>query len=168
MSASYKLDRNCLGGGLMLSVTKDITFNLFAIEEKAIKIFYIELNLRNNKWLVNSSYNPYKSSIGTHLDRLSKSLDLFFSGYEKIIFLGDFNITDDENNTKSFCENIKNLIRKPTWYKYSYNSAYIVLILKNAPHNFQITCVVETKMPDFHIMTLTIMRESSKKYQSKY
>ena len=82
---------------------------------------------------------------------------MFFSGYEKITLLEDFNITDDENDTKSLCENIKSIIRNPTWYKYSSNSACIVLILTNAPHNFQITCVVETEMPDFHMTTLTII-----------
>ena len=70
-SASYRLDRNCLGGGLMLFVREDIPSNLLTIEEKPIESFYVELNLRNSKWLVNCSYNPHKNSIGNHLDRIS-------------------------------------------------------------------------------------------------
>ena len=33
--------------------------------------FNVELNLRNNKWLVNCSFNPHKSFIGNHLDAVS-------------------------------------------------------------------------------------------------
>ena len=75
-SALYRLGRNCLGGGLMLFVREDIPSNLLTIEEKPIESFYVELNLRNSKWLVNCSYNPHKNSIGSHLDRISESLDL--------------------------------------------------------------------------------------------
>ena len=67
----YRLHRNCLGGGLMLFVRDDILSNLLTIEEKPIESFYVELNLRNSKWLVNCSYNPHKNSIGKHLDRKS-------------------------------------------------------------------------------------------------
>ena len=54
-SAPYRLDRNCLGGGLMLFVRDDIPSNLLTIEEKPIESFNVELNLRSSKWLVNCS-----------------------------------------------------------------------------------------------------------------
>ena len=115
-SAPYRLDHNCLGGGLILLVKEDIPSNLLTIEEKTTESFCVELNLRNSKWLVNCSYNPHKNSIENHLDRISKSLDLLSSDYEKMIFLGDFNVTEDEHYIKSFCKNygLKNLIRQPT------------------------------------------------------
>ena len=148
-------------------VSEDIPSNLLTIEEKPIESFYIELNLRNSKWLVNCSYNPHKNSIGNHLDRISESLDLLSSDYEKMIFLGDFNVTDDEHHMKSFCENygLKNLIRQPTCYKNPSNPVCIDLILTNVPRSFQSTCVVETGLSDFHLMT--VMRKSFKKYQPK-
>ena len=150
-------------------VSEDIPSNLLTIEEKPIESFYIELNLRNSKWLVNCSYNPHKNSIGNHLDRISESLDLLSSDYEKMIFLGDFNVTDDEHHMKSFCENygLKNLIRQPTCYKNPSNPVCIDLILTNAPRSFQSTCLVETGLSDFHLMTLTVIRKSFKKYQPK-
>ena len=43
-SAPYRLDRNCVGGGLMLFVRKNIPFNLLTTEEKPIESFYVELN----------------------------------------------------------------------------------------------------------------------------
>ena len=57
-SAPYRLDRNCLGGGLLF-LREDIPSNLLTIEEKTIESFYVDLNLRYNKWLVNCSYNPH-------------------------------------------------------------------------------------------------------------
>ena len=53
----------------MLFLREDIPSNLLTIEEKPVESFYVELNLRNSKWLVNCSYNPHKNSIGNHLDR---------------------------------------------------------------------------------------------------
>ena len=64
-----------------------------------------EINLRNSKWLIHCSYNPHKKKIATHLDRLSKSLNIFSSDYEKFIILGDFNVEINKNHMKSFCEN---------------------------------------------------------------
>ena len=41
-------------------VREDIPSNLIAIENKPIEIFFVELNLPNNKWLKNCSYNSQK------------------------------------------------------------------------------------------------------------
>ena len=43
----------------------------------------------------------------------------------------------------------------------------IDLILTDVPRSFQITCVVETGLSDFHLITLIVMRKSFKKYQPK-
>ena len=168
-SAPYRLDLNCIGGGLMFFVRENIPSNLPTIVEKTIESFYVKLNLHNSKWLVNCSYNPHKNSIGNHLDRISESLDLLSSDYEKMIFLGDFNVTDDEHHMKSFCKNygLKNLIREPTCYKNPSKPACIDLILTNVLRCFQRTCVLETGLSDFHLMTLIVMRKSFKKFQSK-
>ena len=96
----YRLDRNSKGGGVLLYVREDIPSNLITVDInpgiKLIESFYVELNLRNNKWLINCSYNPHKSLIGNHLDEVSKTLDLYSSAYDKIILLGDFNTEIDE------------------------------------------------------------------------
>ena len=162
-----RLDCNCHGGGLMLFVRKAIPSNLLVIEKKPIESFFIEINLRNSKWLINCSYNPHKNNIATHLDRLSKSLDTFSSDYEKFIILGDFNVEINESHLKSFCENydLTNLIKQPTCYKNPTNPTFIDLILTNAPHSFPSTYAVETGLSDFHLMTMTVMRKSFQKYQ---
>ena len=167
-SPPYRLDRNSHGGGLMLFVRKDILSNLLVIEKKPIESFFIEINLRNSKWLINCSYNPHKNNIAIRLDRLSESLDTFSSDYEKFIILGDFNVEINENHMKSFCENydLSNLIKQPTCYKNPTNSTCIDLVLTNAPRSFHSTYVVETGLSDFHLMTMTVTRKSFKKYQS--
>ena len=141
----------------------DIPIKLLTIEEKPRERFYVELSLRN------SSYNRHKNSIGNHLERISESFDLLSSDYKKMIFLGDFNVADDEHHMKSFWEKygLKNLIRQPPCYKNPSNPVCIDLILTNVPRSFQSTCVAETGLFDFHFMTLTIMRKSFKKYQPK-
>ena len=62
-STPYILDRNSNGGGLMLFVKEDIPPNIVEAEAKQIEGFYIELNLLNDKWLLNCSYDPHKNNI---------------------------------------------------------------------------------------------------------
>ena len=98
--APYRLDRNSKGRGILFYVREDIPSNLITVDINPginlIESFYVELNLRHNKWLINCSYNPHKSLIGNHLDEVSKTLDLYSSAYDKIILLGDFNTEIDE------------------------------------------------------------------------
>ena len=76
-STPYRLDRDSNGGGILLYVIEDIPSNLIAIENKPVESFVVGLNLRNDKWLINCSYNPHKNLIDNHLDGLSKYLDLY-------------------------------------------------------------------------------------------
>ena len=43
----------------------------------------------------------------------------------------------------------------------------IDLILTNVPRSFQSTCVIETGLSDFHLMTLTVVRKSFKKIRPR-
>ena len=118
-STPYRLDRESNGGGIMLYVREDIPSNLLATDEKNhIESFYVELNLRNEKWLINCSYNPNKTMICNHLDALSTYLDLHSTPYEKILILGDFNVGKEEQHMKAFCDNynLASLIKQPTCY----------------------------------------------------
>ena len=149
----------------MLYVRADIPSNLLAFEDKPIESLFIELNLQNTKILINCSYNPHKSEIKKHLTALRNSLDLHSSKYEKILILGDFNVEIEEANMKSFCENynLKSLIKQPTCYKNPNKPT----ILTNVPRMFQSTCVLETGLSDFHLMTVTIMRKTFKKMRPR-
>ena len=67
----------------------------------------------------------------------------------------------DEQHMKSFCDiySLKSLIRQPTCYKNFEKPRCIDLILTNIHGSFQRTSVIKTGLPDFHLTTLTVMRE---------
>ena len=166
-STPYRLDRDRNGGGIMLYVKEDIPSNLLATDEKNhIESFYVEVNLRNEKWLINCSYNPNKTMICNHLDALNTYLDLHSATFEQILILGDFNVGIDEQHMKAFCDNynLTSLIKQPTCYKNLSNPTCIDLILSNTPRSFQRTCVIDTGLSDFHLMTLTVMKKSFRKF----
>ena len=53
-SWAYRLDHDRNGGGIMLYFREDIPSILLTTEEKYYQEgFYVELNLRNDKWLIN-------------------------------------------------------------------------------------------------------------------
>ena len=57
--------------------------------------------------------------------------------------------------------------KQPTCCKNSSHCTCIVLIPVNVPPSFQTTCVIETGLSDFHLMTLTAMRKSFKKLKPR-
>ena len=162
-STPYRLDRDSKG------VKTDIPSNLLAFQDKPLESLFIELNLQNTKILINCSYNPHKSEIKKRLTALRNFLDLHSSKYEKILILGDFSVEIEEANMKSFCENynLKSLIKQPTCYKNPNKPTCIDLILTNVPRMFQSTCVLETGLSDFHLMTVTVMRKTFKKMRPR-
>ena len=149
----------------MLFVREDISSNVVEAEAKPIEGFYIESNLRNGKWLLNCSYSPHKNNIGNHLRVLSDFLDPHSSTYEKILSLGDFNVETNDQNIKTFCDSysLTSFIKQATCYKNPSHPKCIELILTNVPRSFQTTCVIETGLSDFHLVTLTVMTKSFKK-----
>ena len=153
----------------MLYVREDIPFNLLATEKKShVEDFHVELNLRNEKRLINCSYNARKTMIKSHLDALSKYADLHSSSCERILILGDFNVGTEEQYIKSFCKNydFTSLIKQSTCYKNPDSLTCIDLILSNVPKSFQSTCVIETGLSDFYLMTLNVMKKSFKEIQT--
>ena len=103
--------------------------------------------------------------IDTHLESVSKLFDEFYKRYENFIFMGDFNSEMCEEPMNNFCSlyNLKNLIKSPTCFKNPDNPTCIDLILTNKHRSFQITCVIETGLSDFHRLTITVMRVNFQK-----
>ena len=132
----------------MLFVREDVRSNLFEVEAKPIEGFYIELSLRNDKWLLSCSYNPHKNNIGNYLKTLSDFLDSHSSKYEKYWSL-------------------TSLIKHLTCYQKLFHPKCFDLILSNVSQSFQITWVIESKLSGFYLMTLTIRRKSFKKLKPR-
>ena len=72
---------------------------------------------------------------------------------------GDFNVLINENHMEFFWENYgpTNLIKQPRCYKNLTDPKCIVLLLAYLPQSFESTCVVELRLSDFHLMTMTAM-----------
>ena len=112
----YWLDRDSNGGEIIFYVREDNPSDLLATDEKNhIKSFYVALNLCNEKWLINCSYDPNKTMICNHLDALSTWLDLHSTTYENTLILDDFDVGIEEQNIKAFCDNyyLTSLIKQP-------------------------------------------------------
>ena len=71
--------------------------------------------------------------------------------------------------TWNLCDsyNLTSLIKQSTCYKNPSHPKCNDLILTNVPHSFQTTCVIETGLSDFHLITLTVMRKSFKKLKAR-
>ena len=137
----------------MLFIRNDILAKVFSTNDRPIESFYVELNVWKEKWLLNCSYNPKNSSAESHLQSLSKSIDLLFSKYENFILLGDFNSCMEDSPMKTFGEiyKLRNLIKEPT-------STRINLTLTNKPRSFKNTYMIETGLSDFHKMIVAVMK----------
>ena len=168
-SSPYRLDRDSKGGGIMLYIREDIPSNFVASDNKPIESLYVELNLQNVKMLINCSNNPHKADIGNHLVTLNSFLDVRSTKYEKIFIMGDFNMEIDDPKMQTFCEvyNFKSLIKQPTCYKNPIKPSCIDLMLTNFPRMCQSTCVIETGLSDFHLMTVTVLRKTLKKVRPR-
>ena len=88
-------NRDQNGRAIMVFVREDITAKFLSFEDKLIEALFIELNFRKKGWLLSCSYNPNKNNILNHLQRLRNSLDLYSAKYEKIILIGDFNVSPE-------------------------------------------------------------------------
>ena len=153
----------------MVFVREDIPSKVISKETLSIEGMFIELNFRKRKWLLSCSYNPNFNTITDHLEILRRNLDLYSVQYENLILLGDFNTDTNHSCMKTFCESytLSSLIKEPTCYKNQQNPLCIDLILTNSPYSFQNSCVIETGLSNFHMMTVTVMKTTYEKLKQR-
>ena len=159
-SRPFRLNRDSNGGDIMLFIREDIPAKLIFTEVSPNEGFYVEINLRKQKWLICCSYNPNRHNISKHVDALRNIIDLFSSNYENVLLMGDFNAGSDNAALNDFCNlyNLTNLINKATCYKNPNNPCSIDLLLTNFPKNFQNSGVTDTGLSDFHKMIVSVMK----------
>ena len=114
-----------------------------------MEAFFIQINIKGNKWIICCSYNSNRIFDSRHLDHDAKGIDTYSKKYEKI---GDFNIELKEANMTTFCNQYKPkaLNEEPTCFKNYTNLSFIDLYLTNCPESFQSTLTIETGLSDFH------------------
>ena len=127
------------------------------------------MNLRKKKWLLCCSFNPHKNFISNHVEVLRRELDDRSSNYENILLLGDLNPEMTDLGLKEFCNFywLKNLLEKPICFKTPDNPNVIDLLLTNRPRNFRNSDILETRLSDFHKLTLTVLKSYFKKQAPK-
>ena len=166
-SRPIRLDRNRNGGGIIIFVREGLTCK----ELKPRKLYpniestFLEIRIRQCKWLVVVGYNPQKEKIANFLDQLSIELDSHLPNYENLLMLGDWNSAVTEKEMAEFCEmyQLDNLIKEPTCFKSLENPSSIDLMLTNKKNSFQNSMAIETGLSDFHKMTVTVMKRYFKK-----
>ena len=61
-----------------------------------IEGIFIEINLRKSKWLMLATYRPSSSSKSQYFNSIGNAVDFYRKTYQNVVLLGDFNITDSE------------------------------------------------------------------------
>ena len=87
----FRLDRNSLGGGIMLFVREEIPSKLIGQYKlnSSIENIFIEINLELKKWLLRCSYNPNLILLNNYIQNISRGLDFYSSQYDNFIVFGD-------------------------------------------------------------------------------
>ena len=98
-----------------------------------------------------------------------KKLGNYSSKYDHLILLGDLNSEPTESAVRDFCEiySCKSVVKDGTCFKNLLEPSFIDLIITNRPKRFQNSVTVETGLPDFHKMTLTVIKVFYKKQKTK-
>ena len=163
----FRKDKSKHSGGLLLYVSEEIPSRELTRHTcpNDIQNIVIELNLRKQKWLVIAIYHPPSQGESYFLDCLSDIIDQYSSKYDRIVCIGDFNITPLSVNMTGFLSDhtLINLVKEPTCFKSVTNPSCIDLILTNQKHSFKHTQALETGISDFHKLIITIMKTCFKK-----
>ena len=108
-STPFRPDRNKNGGGIILYIRSYIIASKLTsfTFPNDIEAFFIEINLKGNKWLICCSYNPNRSFALNHLDHIAKGINTYSKKYEKKLLMGDFNVGFTEANMAAFCNEYK-------------------------------------------------------------
>ena len=166
-TSPFRADRNAHGGGLFVYVRDDIPCKVLKNQKLPgnVEAIFIELKLKNRKWLLMGGYNPHKDSISYFLSHISKEIDAKMNNHENLILIGDFNAVNSDLGLTEFCEmyKLKNLITDPTCYKSQTNPSLIDVILTNRKRRFQYSQTIETGLSDHHKMIITVLKSEFKK-----
>ena len=166
-SKPIRLNRNHHGGGIMFFVRDDLPCHELKCRElpSDVECTFLEMRIRQSKWLIVGGYNPHKENISYFLSHVGREMDNFLAKYENFLLLGDWNAAVTEKEMREFCEtyHLENLIKDPTCYKSTKNPSSIDVMLTNKKLSFQNSMAIETGLSDFHKMTITVLKRYFKK-----
>ena len=93
-STLFRFDRNKNGGGIILHIRSYIIVSKLTsfTFPNDIEAFFIEINLKGNKWPICCSYNSNWTFVSNRLDHIAKWINTYSKKYEKILLMRDFNV----------------------------------------------------------------------------
>ena len=126
----------------------------------SIQAIPVEINLRQEKWLMISIYRSPSQDSGFFIHSLTKIIDHFATKYDNRLLIGDFNMQPNNPMLKSFFDsnNLTNLIQTNTYFKGKGSS--IDLILTNREYSFKNASSYETGLSDHNHMIYTMLKSS--------
>ena len=134
-STPFRLDRNKNGGGIILYIRSYIIASKLTsfTFPNDIEAFFIEINLKGNKWLICCSYNPNRTFASNHLDHIAKGMNTYSKKYPKILSMGDSNAELTEANMTVFWDEyqLKAMNKELTCFKNCMSPSCIDLFLIN-------------------------------------
>ena len=83
----FRLDRDKHGGGVMIFVRSNLVVREipFGTKPNDVEVIFLELILRNKKWLLVGGYNPKKEYTSYFLGHVSHQLDMILASYDNYI-----------------------------------------------------------------------------------
>ena len=102
--------------GIMAFLSEGIPAKLLSAEINPTESMFFKLNFHRNKMLVNFLYNTSGNTISSHLETSGKSLYIYSANYDKILLLGNFNVSfwDHIMEEYLFIFGFRSLITNPT------------------------------------------------------
>ena len=171
---AYRLDRNEIGGGVLIYVRKEIPCKQLQRHNflKHVEALFLEINLRKSKLLFGGMYHSRHEVYGTSdvefFEQIGFALDTY-SNYDKFLLAGDFNVQVGESSIDDFLDacGAKNLVKDFTCFKSTENPSCIDLFLTNSSSSFHGTATVSTGLSDFHNMIVTVCKTTFPKVKPK-
>ena len=134
-----------------------------------------EIIIKNHNWVIFSAHRPpCNSNIEKVLGNLSSLLNKYFTKFDNVIIMGDFNIDVKDKKSPNFdkfsefCDtySMSNLVKDYTYFTKTHKSS-IELILTNKEHLFQLTKTTERAVSDVHILASTFMKAQTTRLPPK-
>ena len=132
-----------------------------------IQITPFVLNLREEKWLFVSIYNPSLQNNQYFVSILSDLLNLYPNEYDNKVALGDFDLEPSRPSMLSFMvsQNFVNLIKNKTCFKGT--GSCTDLTLTNRKYSLTNTSSYKTELRDHHHLIYSAMKTTFKSDEPK-
>ena len=156
-----KMDKNKFGGGIAFYINDQLPKWTIKNENPSdTEILTIEITIHKNKILAAEIYKQLSLSETEFTTNLETIISKLSNNYEKLILMGDFNMTTSNPILSQFLDTfaLSPLNNDPTCFKNSKNPSCIDLLLTNFKPCFMRTNFFETGISDHHKMIFTIMK----------